>query len=156
MGVFEAVSSPGYVLSEQVARQIFDALPEDGPIVAIMNRDGDCWLSSPEGFSRLGISRPLLLELWAKVDDGVEPATAQLGDASVTAAQLATDRTNCGYVVVAQRRQNPESAMMNMNLIEVMLNQVTLIARLIERNNQLNELQMKHYTVYGTSVAPSN
>lgn len=156
MDVYEIISSPGCTLSEQVAQQVFEFLPEDGFIVAIMDREGNFWASEPEEYSKLNISRSFLEQLWANVDDGVEPVTVQVGQTCVTMTQLATERTNCGYVLIALRRHNPESISMTMELVEVVMHQICLIARLIERNNLLHELQQKRYRVYGSSVIASN
>ena len=95
-------------------------------------------------------------EICAKIDDGAEPVITQIDDASITAAQLGTQQSNCGYVIIILKSYNPESILINFDLIEILLNQTCLIAELIERNNLLNELQMKHYSVYGKADVPSN
>jgi len=148
--------SPDSVLSEQTARQIFDILPEDGPVMVIMDGDGNCWPSNSEKFSALSITEAFLRELCAKVDDGVEPVITQADDFSVIAAQLATDRTNCGYVIIALPQYSPESTLVNIDLIEILLNQTGLIAKLIEKNNLLCELQTKQFSMYSQCETTSN
>jgi len=69
---------------------------------------------------------------------------------------LATGRNNCGYVIIALPQYNPESTMINIDLIEMSLNQVGLIAKLIDKNNLLYEVQMKHYGLCGQSEITSN
>jgi len=137
MDTCDATLSSTYRLNEQIARQVFDMLPERGPILAIMDRAGHCWPSHPEEFAKLGIGEALLQDLRAKVDDGAEPVITQVGEASVTIAQLATDQTNCGYVVIALPRYSPESTLTNIDLVEALLSQITLIARLVERSSML-------------------
>ncbi len=156
MDVCDSLCSLSYALNEQVARQIFDILPECGPVVMIIDREGNCWSSNREEFSRLKLDESFLRDLCAKIDDGVEPVITQANDASIAAAQLATDGANCGYVIVALPRYSPESTLINIDLVETLLNQIGLIAELTERNNSLGELQMKHYSVYGKSEVPSN
>ncbi len=156
MDTYDSASSPSLALSERVARQIFDTLPEQGPIVVILDRNGSCWPSDSEQFSKLRISESFLQELCAKVDDGAEPVVTQAEDASIIAAQLATEHTNCGYLLIALPRYSPESTLINIDLIEALLNQIVLIAKLVERNTFLLELQVKHYGVYGQSEPPSN
>jgi len=156
MDKYDSLFSPICVLNEQVARQIFDILPEQGPIVVIMDRDGNYWPSDSERFSKLDISESFLRELSAKIDDGTEPVVTGANDCSVVAAQLATERTNCGYVIIALPQYSPESTLINIDLIEILLNQISLIAKLIEKNNLLYELQMKHYSVYGHSETALN
>jgi hypothetical protein len=154
--MYESVISSGFVLNEQVARQIFEVLPERGPIMVIMDRDGNIWPSCSEEFAKLDISEPFLKELCAKIDDGAEPVVTGANECSVIGAQLATERSNCGYVIIALPQYSPESTLINIDLIEMLLNQVGLIAKLIEKNNLLYEVQMKHYRICGQGEIASN
>jgi hypothetical protein len=143
--VSDSVYSQGCVLNEQVARQVFDILPEDGPVMIIVSKQGNYWPSNTEGFTRLGITDGFLKELCAKVDDGDEPIITQVNDFSIVATALATERTDCGYIILALPHYSPESTLANITLIEILLSQVGLITHLIEQNNLLYEKQMKHF-----------
>ena len=156
MDMYDPMCSASPVLFEQVARQIFDILPEHGPIMVIMDRQGNFWPSNSEEFSKLNISESFLRELCAKIDDGTEPVITQVSDTSVTAIQLATEQSDYGYVIIALPQYSPESTLINIDLIETLLNQTALITELIEKNNLLRELQMKLHSVYGKSETPSN
>ncbi len=156
MDMYDSLFSPSGVLNEQIARQIFDILPEQGPIIVIMDRDGNCWPSDSEEFFKLNIGESLLRELCDKIDDGAEPIVTQANDFSIIATQLATERTNCGYVIIALPQYSPESTLANIDLIEILLNQIGLIARLIEKNNLLYELQMKQFSLYDRGEISSN
>jgi hypothetical protein len=154
--MYDSLFSPSCVLNEQIARQIFDILPEQGLIMVIIDRDGNCWPSNSENFSTLNISESFLKELCAKIDDGAEPVVTQADDFSIIATQLATEQTNCGYVIIALPQYSPESTLINIDLIEILLNQTGLIAKLIEKNNLLHELQMKQFSLYGQCETASN
>jgi hypothetical protein len=145
-----------HLLNEQLARQIFEILPEQGPIFVIMDRNGSCWPSDSERFAKSNIDSTFLKELCAKVDDGDEPVVAQLADFGIIAAQLTTERTNCGYIIIVLPQYTPESTLLNIDLIEIVIAQVCLIARLIEKNNHLNELQMRQFSRYGRGVSASS
>lgn len=145
MDLCSTTTSDTPILTELIAREVFDVLPERGPVVVIMDRDGGCWASHPEEFAVLGISEALLKDLRNKVDDGAEPVITQVGETSVTFAQLATDQTNCGYVVVALAQYSPESALTHIDLVEALLNQITLIARLVEKTSVLSRGHTNHY-----------
>jgi hypothetical protein len=108
MNTVGSVESQDCVLSEQIARQVFDILPEDGPVVVIVNKKGSCWPSNAEGFGKLGITDGFIKELCAKVDDGDEPVITQVNDFSVVVTALATERTNCGYIIIALPHYSPE------------------------------------------------
>ena len=95
MNLHESLSSTGFMLNEQIARQVFEVLPEQGPILLIMDRDGHRWPSDSEEYAKLNISEQFLKELCAKIDDGAEPVITQINDCSIVATQLATERSNC-------------------------------------------------------------
>ena len=69
-----------------------------------------------------------------------------MGDCGVVGIQLTTEKTNCGYAVVALEQYSPESILVNIGLLETLFGQLSLIGRLIEKNSQLYELQMKHFS----------
>lgn len=148
--------SPGCVLNEQIARQVFDLLPEDGPMMIIISRQGNCWPSNAEGFTKLGISDGYIKDLCAKVDDGEEPIITQVNDFSIVATALATEQNNCGYIIIALPHYTPESTMANIGLIEILLSQVGLIAHLIEQSNMLYERQMKQLVTCGQTDGDPN
>jgi hypothetical protein len=150
----DSLFNPASVLSEQVARQIFEILPESGLVMVILDKDGNCWPSDSEAFSRLHLDESYLRQVCQKIDDGHEPVVTQFEECSIVAAQLATSRTNCGYVIIAMPQYNPESALVNIDLIEILLNQVNLTAKLLEKNNMLYELLLQHHVVATGSGAP--
>ncbi len=156
MDMYDSLFSPAGILNEQIARQIFDILPEQGPVMLIMDKDGNCWPSNSEEFAKLNIDESFLKDVCGNIDDGAEPVVTQSNDCSIIAAQLTTERTDCGYVIILLPHYSPESTLVNIDLIEIALNQICLIAKLIEKNNLLYELQMKHYSSYGPSQATSN
>lgn len=156
MNIYESLTSPSFMLNEQVARQVFEVLPEHGPLVLIMDRRGNSWPSSSEEFARLNVSELFLKELCAKIDDGDEPVVTQIEDCSIVATELATERNDCGYVIVALPNYTPESTLANIDLIETLLGQFSLIARLIEKNNHLYESQVKHYRTCAAGTVAAN
>jgi len=156
MNMYDSLFSSSCMLNEQIARQVFEVLPEDGPIMAIMDTEGNCWPNDSEQFSRLNIDESFLSQLYSRIDDGAEPVITQVDQASIVAAQLVTEQTNCGYVILALPQYSPESTLKNIDLIEILLNQVTLIANLIEKNSLLYKLQAKHYSLYGQNEVSSN
>ena len=156
MDMYDAMFSASYTLCEQIARRVFEGFGECGPILAIMDRSGNCWASDPERFDRMHPGETILVDLWSTVDDGSEPAVAQVGNTSVATAQLATEHTNCGYMVLILASEDAEWTQANMDLVETVFNQVSLVARLIETSSLLSDTQVKCYSIYGTSEAPAN
>ncbi len=156
MDMYDSFFSANSILNEQIAREIFEILPEGGPVMVIMDADGHWWPSDSDAFAALNISEPFLRQVCASIDDGAEPVVTQAGECSIIAAQLMTDRTNCGYVVIALPKSAPESTMANIDLVEIVLNQMSLIAKLVEKNALLYELQSKQYSLYAQSAPGAN
>ena len=146
MDIYNAMFSQTFIFNEQIARQIFDVIPEQGPVVLIVDSDGNIWPSDSEKFHNLNIDQSFIKELCMKIDDGVEPVIAQENECSFIASQLATERNNCGYIILALPQYTSDSVFTNINLIEVILNQFSLIAKLIEKNNHFYEIQVKRHT----------
>ena len=156
MDIYDSLFSPESVLNEQVARQVFGILPENGPVIVIMDKERNCWPSDSEKFSNLHIDASFLTELCAKVDDWHEQIVTQVNDCTVAAVQLRTEKTNCGYAIAALPECNPQSTLVNINLVETILNQIGLIARLIEKTNLLYELGTRQLSGNGAGETASN
>ena len=151
----EQVFHPASMLCEQVARHVFEILPESGIVMVILDREGNCWPSNSDEFSKLNVDLSNLKQLCQRIDDAQEPVISQLDQCSIVAAQLATSKNNCGYIIIALANYTPESTLINLDLIEVLLNQVNLIARLIEKDNMLYELLLRHHVSTADSAAPA-
>lgn len=156
MDVYDTMLSAGCALNDEIAAEVFDTLSESGSVLSLMDRSGNCRSSNPEKMAAMGLEQDLLEDLWAKVDDGVEPAMVQVGDTTLMAIQLATDQTNCGYLVLAVPRGKAEWTQISYDLAEALFVQITVVARLIEKGRLLNEMHAKCYGVYGTAEAPAN
>ena len=156
MTMYNSIFSSNCVLNEQIARQVFNLLPDEGPMMIIMDRDGHVWPSDSARFSELNPDEKVLKDICDKIDDGTEPVVSQVGDYSIVASQLATDNCNCGYVIIALPQSSPESTLANMDLVEILLNEIGLIARLIEKNNHLYEHQVRQYGANPQTVCASN
>ena len=156
MNISQSLSSPGFMLTDQITRQIFEVLPERGPLLVIMDTNDNSQSSDPEEFAKLNISESFLKEICVTIDDGAEPVITSSNDCSIIAGQLATEESNYGYVFVVLPQYNPESALLNIDLTEMLLNQIGLIARLIEKNNLHYEVQMKHYRICDQSEIALN
>lgn len=156
MHAYDTMFSADQALKEQIAAEVFGALSEAGPVLALMDRSGNCWSSDPEQFAAMGIGQERMEDLWAKVDDGAEPAVMQAGDTTVMVTQLATEHANCGYLILAISRGNAEWTPVNFDLAAALFEQVSLAAKLVEKTMLLEETQARRYSVYGTAEAPAN
>ncbi len=156
MDTYESFFSPGGILNEQIARQLFNVLPEENVVIVMIDEDGNSRPSDSERFSKLNLSDAFLKELCEKIDDGEEPVVTQSDEMSIVASAVCGDETKCGYVIIVLPQYSPESTLANMDLIEIILSQIDLIAKLIEKNNQLYERQTKQLGAFCGSGTSSN
>ncbi len=155
MDIFGSSYSHSCVLNEQIARQVFDLLPENGPMMVIISKEGNYWPSDAEGFTKLGITDGYIKELCAKINDGEEPIITNVNGFGLVITGLATERSDYGYIMIVLPNYSPESTMASIGLIEIILSQVGLIAHLIEQNNMLYERQMKRLVPCGQAAGDS-
>jgi hypothetical protein len=143
MNLYDNVFSQKYLMNEQIARQVFEALPDGSTVMVIMDRDSNIWPSDSEAFSKLNIDQQYLTDLQNKIDDGVEPVIARYNNCMIVSTALYTEKSKSGYIALICPEDEPEITMANVDFIEIILNQVNLIAKLIEKNTLLYELQMR-------------
>ena len=146
MDMYESLFSQSGMLNEQIARHLFDSLADFEPVIVIMDKEGNRWQSNSERFAAMNISESFLAEICGKIDDGSEPVISQLDECSIVASQLATDKTICGHIIIVLPKQTPETTLVSIDLIEIIIAQTNLIAKLIEKNNLLYELQIKSHS----------
>jgi hypothetical protein len=143
MNIYNSLFSPDSMLNEQVARQVFEIISEEGPLVVIMDGDGNCRPSNSEKFASLNLSQAWLKTFRSKINDGVEPLISYVQNYGIVGAKLCTDRSTCGYILMAMEEQGPESMLAKLELVEILLNQFNTIAKLIEQCNSLYQNQAK-------------
>jgi hypothetical protein len=133
MNLFDAISTSNDLVTGQIVSNIFSALPEDGPALVIIDRHGHRYTSEPDAMAVRNITDEAIKDLCARIDDGFEPIITKSGETTLVGTHLATDRCNYGYALLLMRNYCPVSAMANIALIETILAQMNLVARLTER-----------------------
>ncbi len=143
MDMYDIMFSTSGMLNDQMARQIFGILPEDGPLVVIRDRAGNCWPSRSDDMNRLGLGEAYITEVCDRIDDGAEPVITEHNGCGIVAAQISTERTPCGYIILAWEGYPSERILNESVTFDIILSMVSLVARLIEQNNQLFERQIR-------------
>ncbi len=144
MDIFNSFNSSSFSLNEQLARHIFEYFSDSEKLVVIMDRNGNCWPSDSERFNEIHLDKNLLNDVFSRIDDGEEPLIVNLSGFTAMATQLTTEKTNCGYIfLVLPQDENPKEQF-DFELMEILLNQLNLVARLIEKNSLLHDIQLKN------------
>ena len=152
----EVTSSGESAALRQAASEVLGVLPEDSPIVAVMDSVGHCWSSNPDELARLGLPEPLLAEMRARVDDGVEPCIVETAGTLVIATQLCTDQPDCRYVVIVLPGISRDQTVANTPLAEALLQQVELSIKLAENHRRLCERHRQYFGSLALSSASVN
>jgi hypothetical protein len=142
MDVYDSICQSG-ILNEQIARAIFEIVPEQGPLVMILDHEDNCWSNNSEKFAQLNFGKEQLQQLCAKIGDGVEPVISYIEPYGIVGSQLGSDSKKYGYILVVMEEQGLESMLAKIEIFEMILNQFNLIAKLIEQCNSLYQEQMK-------------
>ena len=143
MNIYDSLFSQNSMLNEQVARQVFEIVSEDGPLVVLMDGEGNCRPSNSAKFESLNLSKAWVENFCSKIDDGVEPLISYVQNHGIVGAQLAGAQSKCGYILMAIEATGPESMLTKIELVEMILNQFNLIAKLMEKCNSLYQTHAK-------------
>jgi hypothetical protein len=143
MDIYNSLFSPNAMLNEQVARHVFETISEQGPLVVLIDGQGNCRPSNSEKFAALNLSKAWIDNFCSKIDDGVEPLISHISNYGIIGAQLAGQHSKCGYIFMAVEEPSPEALLKKIELIEMILGQFNLITRLMEKCNLLYQNQMK-------------
>jgi hypothetical protein len=143
MDIFNSLFSPDSLLAEQVARQVFEIASEQGPLVMIIDAEGNCRASNSELFERLNLSSEWIQSFCSRIDDGAEPVISHIHNYGIVGAQLAGEHSKCGYILMAMAEQSPESMLAKVDMVEMILCQFNVIARLLEKCDSLYRTQSK-------------
>ncbi len=151
----QAVESVARKLNKKIAGEAFASLSESGPFMAILDHDGGCTSSDPERFAGFFSDARKLRQICTSIDDGCDPVITQAGGAGVVATQLDAGRTRCGYLLVALPGYTYESMVANMDLIELLLDQMQVIAGLVEQNVMVGGYDAAQIGLADLNAAPA-
>ena len=143
MNMYNSLSPASTIICSQLAQKLFELLDEQPMVMIIKDIEGTRWCSNAEELAKLDISEDFINDTCRKIDDGEEPLLTHKDDISIMAFQLATKRTNCGYVFIVLPKSDPENTLRNICLVDLLRGQVELIAELVEKNLLLYEMQMR-------------
>jgi hypothetical protein len=122
----------------QTGQLVFESFENTDITFALVSRNGRCITNRPQVIAQVFSNQKLLDSLCQRVDDGVEPTMAHIGDYLVAASALSIDEDDNGFVVMILPGYTPEKTTASMDFIEVILSQISLLAREVGRNMELS------------------
>lgn len=129
-------SPPKTDLCSTLADRIFDIIPDQGLDIAFLDKEGNIHVSNRTCLGELFSDRDHIDHLIARIKDGDDPVISHFGDRSIIASELSAGSASCGYVFLALPDADGNSAVANMDLVEFILNQLTVIADLTQKTLQ--------------------
>jgi len=127
------------MIINQIAHTVFDSFANTDIVVAILNHNGSYVSNKLDVFERIFAERILLDELCRRVDDGQEPLIAHIDGYLVAASGLSAGFNGVGYAVMLLPAGSFGNIPESLDFIEIILEQFSLIAGLIEQNQQLKD-----------------
>jgi hypothetical protein len=118
----------------QTGQLVFESFENTDITFALISKGGHCITNRPKVVSEVFANRKLLDSLCQRIDDGDEPTMAYLGEYLVAGSALLTDQEDNGFVVMILPGYSPEKTTASMDFIEVILSQISLLAREVGRN----------------------
>lgn len=142
--IYESLFSSGHLFSEQMARFILPEVPEDGPWLILIGPERTVQAGDEGRLEEQFPDKDVLLSFCDRIDDGQDPVLAAIEGGCLVGTELYTERMNAGYLFVVLAGYTAQSARMHMDLIELLFSQMRLVCGLVEKNNQLHQLQLNH------------
>jgi hypothetical protein len=129
----------GKMTINQIAQAVFDGFDNTDIVVAILNRSGSYVSNRLDIFERVFAEQRLLDELCRRVDDGQEPLISQIDGYLVAACGLSSGFDGIGYAIMLLPGDSFGKSFEHLDFIEIILEQFSLVAGLIEQNQQLRD-----------------
>ncbi|MGB8226589.1 MAG: hypothetical protein WCE45_06985 [Sedimentisphaerales bacterium] len=135
----------------QIAQSVFGSFADTDIVLAILNHNGSYVSNKLDIFERVFADQRLLDELCRRVDDGQEPLFSQIDSYFIAASGLSCGFEGIGYAVMLL----PAESFISVDFIEIILEQFSTIAGLIEENQQLRESSEIEKTIFEVPVLTS-
>jgi hypothetical protein len=127
------------MIINRIASMVFDSFEGTDLIVAILGRSCSYVANKLDIFESVFSDQRILSELCRRIDDGQEPLIAHIDGYLIAASALTFGFDNIGYVVILLPDEAPEKSLECLDFVEIILNQCSLIAGLVNRNQQLKK-----------------
>ena len=142
--IYQSLFSSGRLFREQLSRVMLPDVPEDGPWLILVGTDKSVFSSDPVRLKADFPEEDTLLSFCDRIDDGQDPVLIAIDKGCLIGTELYTERINAGYLFVVLPEYTLQTAQVNMDLMELLFSQIRLVCTLLEKNNQLHQLQLNH------------
>jgi hypothetical protein len=142
--LYDSLFSSSHFFVEQLARLIFPEVPEDGPWLVLVGPERKIWTDDRSRFQRYFPDAQMLLSYCDRLADGQDPVLGSVEGGCLLGSELYTERFSVGYLFVVLPGYTRATAEANLGFMELFFSQMRLLCCLLDKNNQLHQLQLNH------------
>lgn len=140
--LYKSLISSSETLMGQLENYLFEVTEPDGPVLILVNPRRQFAANNPHRAAFLNGNPDFLSDFCNRIDDGFEPCVTRVEGGCLIGSQLATETTDCGYILVFMPGYQLDTLRANMDLFELILAQAQLLCQLLDKNNQLHHAQL--------------
>ena len=140
--LYKSLISGTETLMAQLQGHLFGMTEPEGPVLILVDHQRQYRLNHPGRAGFLQDDPDILSSLCEQIDDGYDPCVYAVEGGVVIGTQLATETTDCGYLLIFIPGYLTETVQENMDLFEIILAQTQVICHLLEKNNQFHHAQL--------------
>lgn len=121
-------------VNERIAESLVESIGEGGPLLVVVDRQGNCWSSDTLKFTQV-LSEEMIEQIISRIDDGCEPVISSCEESSFYATELMADQFSCGFLIIAFSGTKEVDILENMELIEGIACLANVVASVIRRQS---------------------
>lgn len=141
--IYKSLLSDADTVIEQLKGHLFGMTELEGPVIALVNNEGELCANHPSRIAFLKKEDPEALSaICRQIDDGYDPCVYAVEGGCIIGTQLITESTDCVRFLLFLPGYLNETVQANMDLFELLLSQVQLICQLIEKNNRMHHREL--------------
>jgi len=140
--LYKSLISGTETLMGQLQGHLFGMTEPEGPVLILVNSQRQYSMNHPGRVQFLQEGPEILSAICEQIDDGYDPCVCAVDGGAVIGVQLATEYTDCGYLLIFMPGYQTDTIERNMDLFELVLAQTQVICHLLEKNNQLHQVHL--------------
>jgi hypothetical protein len=121
-------------VNEHIAELLVEAIGEDGPLLVVVDRQGNSWSSDTLKFTQV-LSEEMIEQITCRIDDGCDPVISSCDEVSFYATELMSDQFSCGFLIIAFSGTKEVDILDNIAIIEGIGSLANVVASLIRRQS---------------------
>lgn len=143
MEMYDWLCTSNAVFNGKLVNELFEAIDVDGPLMAILDGQGNMWVSDENRFGECNLEKPWLENLCRRAADGSEPVVSQFNNCGIVLSCLRTEKRHCCYISIILPQHSPEATLTKLDLCEAIIDVSNRLACSLEQNESMHEVYRK-------------